>query len=796
LLHHLGSQGNDLGELTLSGDLVGSVPLDRLRAAWDKLVARHPALRATVHWSNSAAPMLKIHGTSGAAVETVDLSHLPDSEQQPILAGLVEEMKRRPIDLQQLPTTRVTLVKRSNERHTFIWRCHHLFLDGWSSTLVLQELLAQLVPSAEAAVDQANAGAAFHEYHDWVASIPPCQPGRFWSEYMRGCPPCLIIDDDREPQAKHGPQERATLVHQPQHPSLGALRSAAARFRTTPAALGIASWAIVLANLTQRHSVCFGLACSGRNAPISNPGAVVGNLSNLVPLRAHCDPGADVSNWLRDLMEQQDRVSRHAHVSTVRIANWSTTGSESPFFDTTLAIANYPWVDPSRAVRLECFEGDTTSTYPVSVSLSLNHAYALWIDYDTRLLSTDGARYLASLYTETLAKLCDEPSPRLGSLFNGSIAPEFRSFLLASRRDNRPPPGDTAIDRNETRVPRRARTTEERLLALFRETLSARDCGPDDNFFELGGTSMHAVRLFNAIEKVFHKRLPVSVLFQFPTASSLSSLLQSSAPSTQSFGSLVEIRRGDTRFPPLFLIHAGGLEVLFYKQLADSLDPQLPVYGLQPVGLDGTEPPLDDIRAIAGRYVTEIQGVHPGSPYFLLGHCFGVTIAFEMAAQLRSRNFDVPLLMSVDGPAPRTIPGLELPSTFPKPPFFERVAGRLRRETAARKEAWRYRHGDPETRREIVYQRITKAYLRAVRRHTAQRYLGPVIHFKGTDSEGFPNHSDLAWKQAVPRVEIHTMDCSHSEILQRPHVATVANAIVSALNTRYFRGELRNSSAS
>jgi thioesterase domain-containing protein len=246
----------------------------------------------------------------------------------------------------------------------------------------------------------------------------------------------------------------------------------------------------------------------------------------------------------------------------------------------------------------------------------------------------------------------------------------------------------------------------------------------------------------------------------------------------------------------LFLIHAGGLEVLFYKQLADSLDPQLPVYGLQPVGLDGREPPLNDIRAIARRYVKEIQGVHSGSPYFLLGHCFGVTIAFEMAAQLRSRNFDVPLLVSVDGPAPRTIPGVEIPSTRRKLAFLERVAGRLKREVAARKEAWRYRHGDPETRREILYQRIKRAYLRAVGQYSTPRYLGHVIHFKCRDSEVFPNHSDLVWKQAVPQVEIHDVDCSHFEILQGPYVAGVANAILSELNVRYFSGELRGPTAS
>lgn len=785
LLHRLGSPAHDLGELTLSGHLVGSVSVDRVQAAWDEIVARHPALRATVHWRDQEAPVLEIHRAPRPSVETIDLTHLPDADQARELSRLIAQKRSEPLDIGRLPSTGLTLLKRSDDRCSFIWRCHHVFLDGWSSSLVLKELLARLASGASPGDGWPDASACFYSYYDWLASIPPSEPGRFWSDYVQGCEPCLVIPGAGERQAQPGFQRRATAVHQPGNLGLGALRAAAARYRATPGVLALAAWGIVLANLTRRGSVCFGLTHSGRNAPISHAEAIVGNLANLVPFRIQCDPQADVSQWIQQLMEQQERVSRHGHISLDRIARWAHKSLEFPLFDTTLAIANYPGVNSAGAVRLEGFEGDTTSTFPVSISLSLSDSLSILIDYDESALSNDGVRYLLALYTRILEGLCTEVAPTLSAFLQSSTALEFRKLMAAARGENQPSAGAGANGPQRGRSDQRPgpQTAEERLLAIFRETLSQPEAGPEDNFFDLGGTSIQALRLFHAIERLYHKRLPLSSLFQHPTAAALSALLGSPA-ADQPFRSLVEIRRGDNRLPPLFLIHAGGLEVLFYKDLADHLDPQLPVYGIQSVGLDGRERPLEDIRESAGRYLREMQSLHPRSPYFIAGHCYGIVVALEMAVQLRNRNFDVPLLISVDGPALRMTSRFERPDPQPKPAFLERVTGKLRREFA-------YYRAGPEGRREILRKRIQSAYVLAVRNYRTSPYLGRVLHLKCRDAEETPNQSDLAWKQAAPNVHIQSLGCTHAEILQKPHVVTVADAILRELNACYFAGALQ-----
>ncbi|VFN01501.1 MAG: Thioesterase domain-containing protein [Candidatus Kentron sp. G] len=89
-----------------------------------------------------------------------------------------------------------------------------------------------------------------------------------------------------------------------------------------------------------------------------------------------------------------------------------------------------------------------------------------------------------------------------------------------------------------------------------------------------------------------------------------------------------------------------------YRELADCLSEDQPVYGIQAVGFEGEAEPLTDIHAMAARYVKEITALWPDGPYNLYGWSFGGVVAFEMARLLRSDNREVALLALGDSPAP------------------------------------------------------------------------------------------------------------------------------------------------
>jgi amino acid adenylation domain-containing protein len=205
---------------------------------------------------------------------------------------------------------------------------------------------------------------------------------------------------------------------------------------------------------------------------------------------------------------------------------------------------------------------------------------------------------------------------------------------------------------------------EKLLVQIWKEILGLEEVGVQDDFFSLGGHSLAAVQMMTQVKQATGKKLPLTALFQHPTVQKLAtqlngfnhpmdcknSLMSGQSIDKQHFSSLVPIRESGSK-PALYLVHGGGLHVLFYQNLIKYLDPDQPIYALQAKGLNGDEEPLDSIEDMAAHYIREIRAKNPAGPYCLAGYSLGGLIAWEMAKQLMGMGKDVPMLFLFDAVA-------------------------------------------------------------------------------------------------------------------------------------------------
>ncbi len=218
-----------------------------------------------------------------------------------------------------------------------------------------------------------------------------------------------------------------------------------------------------------------------------------------------------------------------------------------------------------------------------------------------------------------------------------------------------PAPHDVSPATHEDRVAPQD-TLERQLAQLWAEVLGVRSIGMHDDFFASGGHSLLAVRLFARLKTLCGIHLPLATLFQAPTVAQLAALLRQEnwTPPWSSLGGIQP--RGAK--PPLYCIHAHGGHVLFYADLAQYLDPEQPVYGLQAHGLDGVHPPHARVEEMAEHYINEIRTLQPQGPYRLAGFCFGGLVTYEMAQQLRAQGQEVSFLALFDANATGARPPL------------------------------------------------------------------------------------------------------------------------------------------
>jgi phthiocerol/phenolphthiocerol synthesis type-I polyketide synthase E len=244
---------------------------------------------------------------------------------------------------------------------------------------------------------------------------------------------------------------------------------------------------------------------------------------------------------------------------------------------------------------------------------------------------------------------------------------------------------DRSMPATPTGAPGNAAT---RLAAIWREVLGLDSVGPDDNYFDLGGDSSLAVALFSRIEREFGRRLPVVVLFEAPTISSLAALL---ADRASSFHPRIVPLQAEGAWPPLFLLHDASGDVFGYRHLAQRLGPDQPVYGVRASGLDGEVEPAQSVEAMAAAYLPAIRSVQPTGPYYLAGYCGGGTIAYEVAQQLIRAGESVAFLGLLDtrnwSALPKATVGSRLRKQLERLSFHAQAFARL--NASDRRRLWR-----------------------------------------------------------------------------------------------------------
>ncbi|MGH9617607.1 MAG: thioesterase domain-containing protein, partial [Acidobacteriaceae bacterium] len=164
----------------------------------------------------------------------------------------------------------------------------------------------------------------------------------------------------------------------------------------------------------------------------------------------------------------------------------------------------------------------------------------------------------------------------------------------------------------------------------------------DEDFFETGGDPNSAIRIFDEIRVEFGRTIPPLAIYSSRTISSLTNLLSQKAPTR--FSNLLLLRNG-AKLPPVFLFPGLGGNVMEFFALSKCMGSTYPMYGLQPSGSDGLEPPLDRIEEMAAYHLDAIRGLQAGGPYLLCGYSLGGLVALEVARQIRESGERIGLCM-------------------------------------------------------------------------------------------------------------------------------------------------------
>ncbi len=261
-----------------------------------------------------------------------------------------------------------------------------------------------------------------------------------------------------------------------------------------------------------------------------------------------------------------------------------------------------------------------------------------------------------------VAYVVAEPNGQLAHTLRAYLATSLPEYMIPAafvRLDALPLTRNGKVDRRALPIPGEEAFAyqsyeapqgeiETQLANIWAELLHFDQISRHDDFFALGGHSLLAVKMVTRIHSQLGFEIALRTLFEAPTIEKLAQrLLKLDHLPDASFDVVFPIKPKGTQLP-LFCIHPGFGLSWGYGGLAQYLDIDQPVYGVQARGLDGMSPLAKTIEEMVADYIEQIRRIQPKGPYHLLGWSFGGSLACSMAAQLKEQGDEVALLALLD----------------------------------------------------------------------------------------------------------------------------------------------------
>lgn len=792
--------GNTSLNMPLALRLTGRLDTAALQQTLNEIVSRHEVLRTTLS-KNNGKPVQVIAAKQILPLEVIDLSDRLDKENES--NRLMVEEAHHKFNLLRGPLFKTKLIRLETEDHILLLTLHHIICDGWSNGVLVREIgeiydaFSQGLPSPlyELPIQYADF-AAWQQ--DWLSSDGFEDQLAYWKQHLGKELRPLEIPTDfprNKNRGSFGALESLLLSR----PLTRAIKTLGQREDVTPFMIFLSAFKVLLHRYSGQDEIIIGSPTANRLQ--SETEGLIGAFANTLLLKS------DISGepTFKELLHRIKNVSLGAFsnqtlpfeklIETIRPA---ANGRKGGQLFQVLFIFQTAFMQPVELNKLSI--KPMRSVSPGSIfELSLgvverSEGTRLQLEYNTDLFTAGTVKIMLDDLRSILQSAVLDTDRKLSDLLEWTTP--LRSQVTKGS-DNLPAsiPAQTSAAVpgvvNHKRI-------EETLIKIWQDVLHIDSISVNDDFFEIGGHSLLAAQLFDEIAKQLKVNLPLATLFTATTIEQLAELIRKEQPENI-WNSLVPINAGGTK-PPLFLMHAAGGDVLFYKDLARHLGDDQPLYALQSQGFNDESRIEKTVEGIAARYVEEIRTVQPNGPYLLGGMCFGAYLALEAAQQLRSQGQEVDQLIVFDSAPPRTngyspksqgksfgyyvrkswhrLLSPEFYRTFLKwcaeRKFVRRISDRMRlskiRKTLG-----------PRGHRNRALER---AYLIAARDYVASPYDGRVILIRSEEFSSLKRkNGHLLWGElAHGGFKQFVVRGRHLELLREPTVEVVAERLRDYLN--------------
>ncbi len=276
--------------------LHGKVDLIKLQSAFNKVILRHDALRATF---NDDGTIIRFNNTS-IPLSITDLTSISATDKIVYLENIKREEVLDPFDLETGPLVRASVFVLANDEALLTVTGHHIVCDGWSLSLLLKDLSA--IYSAEVLNKNAglNTAISFADYAQKQVTDNLNSTHKtveeFWLKQFTGELPVINFPTDKpRPALRTFKAHRIDVKVDPE--IVIAVRQFSKKLGTSFVTTMLAAFETFLYKSTGQKELVVGLPAAGQNA--EGYYELIGHCVNLLPLRTSLNPSLSFTEYLK-----------------------------------------------------------------------------------------------------------------------------------------------------------------------------------------------------------------------------------------------------------------------------------------------------------------------------------------------------------------------------------------------------------------------------------------------------------------------------------------------------------------
>jgi len=377
--------------------------LDR---AWQGVVDKYAALRTRFVVEDGVHYQL-VRKRVVDRVAVVDLSGFGDDERQARFQTLCEQEKAIGFSGAEPALYRMTLVRLDADRHRLLFTCHHSVFDGWSMSLVFNQLLHNVkrLRKGEALVSVAEAD--YGTYMAWLLKQDADQAVDAWRDYLASQTPPATLKlprSNQQDEPTHGLVQEVIGAEDTQ-----AIREFARRQGVTLNTLVQFAWALVLKAYSGASDVTFGAVVSGRPHEVENVDKMVGLFINTIPVRVRIESGSP-GPQLNELQKTFHDNNRYAFLAYSEIKRTTGVSPDAPLFESVIDFKNYPInehadVGTSDELVVETPDGYGTNNFDISLIVGVYEKIMFNCSYRSDLYEAGYMAQMLSYLSRVLVEL-------------------------------------------------------------------------------------------------------------------------------------------------------------------------------------------------------------------------------------------------------------------------------------------------------------------------------------------------------------------------------------------------------